>query len=249
MEDVFEILSNSILYVALGFVFLKIYRLFVILPKTTDHEAVLTESLAIGFILKRIYDIPNINFNTYVDTMIMIVNSAILGLCFAKIVQCKQINNFLRKLVLKQTQNNFIWHDLLDKYAIHAQIVDYDNDVVYYGRIALIEAYNNHPQILLTEYEWYSQGELKDDFSEHPEQTVLIDTSKYKDIKLIFDSNGDVIKQWSKKDDDTFVKECIEPKDTKPKTTSNVFALIRDANQQAQNAIHVKIKKVSNPHK
>lgn len=170
MENVFEILSKSVLYVVLGFIFLKI----------------------------------------------------------------------LRKSESKQTQNNFIWHNLLDKYATHAQIVDYNNDVVYYGRIALIEAYNNHPQILLTEYEWYSQGELKDDFSEHPEQTVLIDTSKYKDIKLIFDSNGDVIKQWSKKDDDTFVKECIEPKDTKPKTTSNVFALIRDANQQAQNAVHVK---------
>lgn len=103
--------------------FLKIYRLFVISPKNTNYETVLTESLAMGFILKRIYDIPDLNFNVYIDTLMMVIISAVLGLCFAKIVQCKQIHDFLQKLGLKQAQNNFIWHDLLDKYAIHAQML------------------------------------------------------------------------------------------------------------------------------
>ena len=198
MTDMINFLSNAILYIALGFTFLKVYWLFLIKPQPDNFEVLLIESLTTGFVLKRIYDIPDININIYIDTIIMLIISALMALFLAYF-----INRFhlLKNIGLHQNANNYIWNDIIGKKAIFAQLTDYDNNITYYGKILSIEANNKHPQIILSGYQQFFNNDLINNFEDSPEQLVILDTSHYKDIQIILDPNEDILKPHTNKNE------------------------------------------------
>lgn len=136
------------------------------------------------------------SFNIYVDVVGMIVSSFILGYLSALIISAKWFNNFLLFLGIRQTKNQYIWQDIIDNQPIYVTVIDYQNKVQYYGKVVMIETYKEHPQIQLSEYTYSVNGELVDDFSNNPEYTVLIDTSKYSDVKISYHYDSDKVMAW-----------------------------------------------------
>lgn len=195
-------LSNAILYIALGFTFLKVYWLFLIKPQPDNFEVLLIESLTTGFVLKRIYDIPDININIYIDTIIMLIISALMAYGLAYFINhSNYLAHRLKNIGLHQNANNYIWNDIIGKKAIFAQLTDYDNNITYYGMILSIEANNKHPQIILSGYKQFLNNELISDYEKKPEQLVILDTSQYKDIQIVLDPSEDILKPHTNKNE------------------------------------------------
>lgn len=67
--------------------------------------------------------------------------------------------------------------------------IDLDKDVLF----------ERHPQIVLNHYQywenWHDNPTM--DFSDDPTRTVLIDTSKYTEIDIIYQKTSSFIKYWS----------------------------------------------------
>lgn len=195
MKELYDLLPNVILYLVTGFIFLKTYRFVSIVQTTTNYTHVLFESLITGFVLKSLYDLfPSIN--VYVDIVGMIISSFVLGYLSAILMSTKWFEKFLLFLGIRQTKNKYIWQDIVDDQPIYATVLDYQNKVQYNGKIVLIETYKEHPQIQLSEYTYSINGDLIDDFSNNPEYTVLIDTSKYSDIQISYHSDSDKVESW-----------------------------------------------------
>lgn len=197
MNDMLDFLSSAILYVVLGFIYLKSYRLFNLNKVNDNVEVVITESLVVGFVLAKLFSLIPININVALDTVCMIITSALAGIVMAKIICSQRLFELLVRLGLRKTRNHYIWDDLIDNYAVKVMVIDYENNIIYDGKLVLFEEHNNRPQIILSEYTQYIGDELRNDFKGHPEQVVMIDTSKYKDILITFDSNSEVIKKWT----------------------------------------------------
>ena len=66
---------------------------------------------------------------------------------------------FLLFLRIRQTNNQYIWQDIVDNQPIYVTISDYQNKVQYYGKVVMIETYKKHPQIQISEY-MYSKWKI-----------------------------------------------------------------------------------------
>lgn len=221
MKEIYELLPNIILYLAIGFVYLRVYRFTSIIQTTKNVSELLIESLIIGFALKCFYNLfPSIN--SYIDMFGMLVSSVIVGFVSAKMFSGKAFNKILTFLDIRQTKSQFIWQDILGDTPIWITAIDYDKDIFYYGKAVLIEGYERKPQILITEY-IYEHNDTEIDNTNNPSKTVLIDTSKFQDIWISYMNDEEKVRSW-KFDDNiptticNFIPRLLQKNNSKRKT-------------------------------
>ena len=197
MAELINLLPEIILYFVLGFIFIRTYRFIRVNKNPEDYKNILIEILISGFILRKLFDIFPLSFNYYVDTVGMIISSFILGLVIAKFVSSELLNNMLAKFKIRQTVNFNFWNDIEDKdSAIYVEVIDQENNIGIDGKLVLYEAFTRQPLIQLSTYRKSKENKIINDFSNQPERTILIDTSKYKDIVITYDKNSKKIESW-----------------------------------------------------
>lgn len=198
MSEVFNILPDIIVYIVLGYIFLRVFRIVRIVKNSDNYEHILIESLVFGFIIKNIAILIPFSFGYYLDIICMSISSAIFGYLFAKLLENRYILKIIDKLKIKHTKYKYMWQNIDDPdYAIFIDVTNPDTNIRYFGQLVVYEEFERFPIIQLCRYINWDNNGLLNDYSDDPTRTVLIDTSKYTEIDVTYQKCSDFIKRWS----------------------------------------------------
>ena len=203
MDSIFENLPNYIIYIILGFLFLRVFKYMCTLKNSNEYEHVLMESVLVGFILKQFYDLfPSIN--DAIDIIGMTIATIIIAVIFAKFYSSKFIDKILCMMGVHRTRNKYIWKDIEDPdYRIVADVFNPDTNEAYHGVVIYYEEFKEHPQIVLNYYQYFENwhnGKVTMDFSKNPNKVVIVDTEQFSRVTISYDKNSHKIKPLIKKD-------------------------------------------------
>ena len=197
MSDIFNILPDIVIYIVLGYICLHMYRITRIVKKSDDFEHILTESIVVGFIIKNVISLIPFTFGEYIDTIGMIISSAAIGFGVAKFLETPIADNVINILKIKHTKFKYMWQNIDDpNYAIFIDATNPETHIRYFGQVVMYEEFERFPIIQICKYMAWKNDEILFDYSDNPTQTVLIDTSKYTEIDIIYQKNSNVIKRW-----------------------------------------------------
>lgn len=190
MSDLISYLPDVIIYIVLGFIFIKVYRFVSVIKNPSDYKHILPESLIYGFILNSIYNliysmIP-ININIYIGRICMILLTVAAAYLSARIVYSQLFTNILCKLNIHQTPIKDFWVDITQgEYSSYITVIDDKHQSIIRGKIKLIETYNNRPLIQISNYTTtdFNTGEINNQ-KNNDFETIVIDTSKYSEVYL-----------------------------------------------------------------
>lgn len=199
MESIINMLPDIIIYIVLGYLFCTTYTFARKQDTNSNYQYLFLKSITWGFVLKKIYDeFPSTGKYT-IDIIGMAIASALLGGLIAMVIGSWVFEKFLNFLHVGRNPNKYIWNDLIhDKYAISVRVEDETTHRIYEGDLVSVEELTEKPQILLSAYKEFKNGVLIHNYSENYEQTVLIDTSKFSAIKLIYAKEGHKVKEWAR---------------------------------------------------
>lgn len=190
MSDLISYLPDVIIYIVLGFIFIKVYRFVSVIKNPSDYKHILTESLIYGFILNSIYNliysmIP-ININIYIGRICMILLTVAAAYLSARIVYSQLFTNILCKLNIHQTPIKDFWVDVTQgEYASHITIFDREHNLIIRGKVKMIETYNDRPLIQISNYTTTTlNNDTINNLEDNSVETIIIDTSKYPEIYL-----------------------------------------------------------------
>ena len=173
------------------------YRITRIVKKSDDFEHILTESIVVGFIIKNVISLIPFSFGEYIDTIGMIISSAAIGFGVAKILETPIADKVINILKIKHTKFKYMWQNIDDpNYAIFIDATNPETHIRYFGQVVMYEEFERFPIIQICKYMAWKNDEILFDYSDNPTQTVLIDTSKYTEIDIIYQKNSNVIKRW-----------------------------------------------------
>lgn len=199
MDELISVLPSIIIYLALGFCYIKVYKFTRIIKSDAGNQNLLVESLIFGFVLRNLLGLIPVSFGKYIDVIGMIVFSVIAGYLTAKAFESKWLNKIRSFLKINQTFNKNIWGDIADENgATYITVVD-DNNIFVEGLLVLHEPHKSQPLMQLAKYKVYNGDDLFIDYSEDPERTILIDTTKYKGIFITYEKCSDKTNRWKNK--------------------------------------------------
>lgn len=205
MDSIFENLPNFIIYIILGFLFLRVFKYMCTLKNSNEYEHVLMESILVGFILKQGYNLIIPSINDTIDIIIMIIITIIIAILFAKLYSSKFIDKFLYMMGVHRTRNKYIWKDIEDQdYRIVVDVFNPDTNEAYHGVVIYYEEFKEHPQIVLNYYQYFENwhnGKVTMDFSKNPNKVVIVDTEQFSRVTISYDKNSHKIKPLIKNRD------------------------------------------------
>ena len=114
MPDIFNLLPNIIVYIVLGYVFLRVFRIVRIVKNSDNYEHILVKSLVYGFIIKSIFALIPFSFGYYIDIVGMSISSAIVAFLSAKLLETNFICNVIDKLKIRHTKFKYMWQNIVD---------------------------------------------------------------------------------------------------------------------------------------
>lgn len=198
MDKLIELLPQLIIYIILGFIFLRVFRYMCTIKNSVEYEHIVWESLLVGYILKQCYDmIPSVNY--VIDILGMIIATLVISTLFAKVYSSKALDKFLKIIGIHRTRNKYLWKDIEDsEYRTMVDAVNPDTNEAYHGVVVLYEEFKEHPQIVLSYYKYYKDwhtGEAYFDFSDDPSKIVIVDTLQFSRISIEYDQNSSKIKR------------------------------------------------------
>lgn len=198
VEKIIESLPYFIVCIALGFVFLRVFRHMCSIENSDNHEHIIWESLFVGFILKNGFALIPFSINQTADIIGMTISTFIFAVIFAKLYSSTKIDSLFRKLGVYRTRNKYIWKDIEDtKNATKIKVINPDTKEAYSGVLKYYEEYERHPQIVLQNFKYWKNEkdeEPKYDYSEEPHCVTLIDTEKFSKIFIIYNSDSEKAK-------------------------------------------------------
>ncbi len=198
MNELIEALPQYILYIVLGFIFLRIFRYMSTIKNSNNYDHIIWESIVVGFILNTLYKAIPFSINQPIDTIGMIIGTIFAAGLSAKLYSCKHIDKGLRKLGIYRTRNTFIWQDIEDKdNATYINAVNPETNEAYSGMLKYYEDFERNPQIILQNYKYWEDWHNKTptlDFSNEPEYTILIDTTVFSRITVIYLPESEKVK-------------------------------------------------------
>lgn len=90
-----------------------------------------------------------------------------------------------------------MWQNIDDpNHAIFIDVTNPETHIRYFGQVVMYEEFERFPIIQICKYMAWKDNDLLFDYSDDPTQTVLIDTSKYTEIDIIYQKNSNIIKRW-----------------------------------------------------
>ena len=195
MTFLIEHIDMYIMYIILGYVFLKTFQyVSVSEDKGSGIDSKLISSFIIGYIYYKICNAIPWHISNEVDTVGIFASAFGIAFGLGKLLSSEiAFKTLLIKLGIRQTPNRYIWNDLFGDYSMQV-IVKYEK-ATYDGFIHLIEPYNNSPQIVLGSYiEYNSSGEVINDQRYSNEQLLILDLSKALSVEIKYFEEDEMCK-------------------------------------------------------
>lgn len=145
----------------------------------------LTASLVIGYVICQIASLIPFSLGMIIDNICIVGCSIILGFIAGKVMNGEFIYDIAEELHINRTVNEFLWNDLIDNKIMKAQIKI--NDIIYSGKIHLVEEFSNAPHIVLGDYSINDQRET------NPRKIIVLDTSKATEIIIEYSEGSSMI--------------------------------------------------------
>lgn len=195
-------ISDIILYIVLGFIFMQIFNFIVSNQSSNDFQHIFFKSLIIGFILVNVMStLPFTSNNIYLYALILVMITVILSYIMAQIYCSTVFKNICKFIKVRRTVNPYIWNDIEDKkQTLWIRIGFKELNLKYVGILACVEDFQRQPLIVLTRYSKCGfledeNGETSIDFTNDPKQRIVLDTSKADYIEFVYDKDSEVIRE------------------------------------------------------
>jgi len=199
LKELIDILPQIIIYIVLGYSFIRTYKFVRIIEQSKEAESILTSSLVTGFALICLFKLVPSTGNKLIDNIAMIISSSALGYLAGLIVNSGAFGSMCRFFKIKQTPNSTIWRDIEDSHCgVFVRLENYETKTVFVGLYVLGEAYERFPIIQLSGYQKSVDNEIESDFKDQPQRTIVLDTSKFDEISVFYDTRSPKIKEWYK---------------------------------------------------
>lgn len=196
MEDIktlHELLPDVIVYLLLGFTFVKIFKYVTNREELTEVNPIIVESIITGFVIKKVFELLPFTSHIYIVDVLCIFIATIIGSYFLGKLWLSEIFFKIKKfLKINRTERKYIWYDLRDTIAVYIDATNPDTKVRYFGKLKLIEESQRQPLILLKGYVKYIGDKEIVDYLDDNTRTVLLDTSKYTEIEITYQRE----KEW-----------------------------------------------------
>ena len=193
------------LYMVQGYVFISIYNF--IRFKQNDLNHLFFKSIVTSYILKVLFDwifvksiiideavvrlvrIFNVEYESSIYCILLLIFSVILSFVSARIIQHEKFNDFLMWIGIKRTTNSSVWEDVI-KPNCWLMVYLSSSESVYFGQYKYGEEFVNKPLIVLEHYKIMDlDGNTKTDCSESSDIAV-IDTKNIERIEIAYQDNG-----------------------------------------------------------
>ncbi len=198
MEKLIDFLPQVIIYIILGFIFLRIFRYMCTIKNSDEYEHIIWESLLVGFVLKHCYMLIPFSVNYIVDIVGMIILTIFLSAGISKIYSNRKIDEVLQKIGIHRTRNKYLWKDIEDSdYRMVVDAMNPDTQELYHGVVIYYEEFMKHPQLVLNHYKYWENfhKEAIMDYTNDPSKVVIVDTNQFSRITISYDSNSKKIKR------------------------------------------------------
>lgn len=176
MNNLIEHIDMYIMYIVLGYVFLKTFQFVASRQdKSLGIESKLISSFIVGYVYYKICNAIPWHISNEIDMVGIFASAVIFAIILGKIISSNTfINKILIAFNMRQTANEYIWDDLFGDYSMNI-IVKY-NDVTYDGFFHLVEQNNNSPHIVLGSYvEYDKNGDVINDKRDSNDQLIVLD--------------------------------------------------------------------------
>lgn len=199
MDELAKRLPELIIYISLGFIFVKTYKFIRIIKPAKDQQGAVFEYLTVGFVIYKIFNAIPFTLGDVIDIIGISFCTFVSSIILASFVNSKKYDTICKLLKIHQTPNDDIWRDIEDRdCGIYIKVEDLRNKTTIDGLLVLYEQHNKTPYIQLSEYRVVKSGEMIEDHSDEPHRTILLDTSKYDTVSITYDEDSDKVKSWSK---------------------------------------------------
>lgn len=186
-------IPNIVSYVVYGYIYLTVYY-WVSFKNRNDFQNFIFKSLVVNYVLMSVYElsvfkIAWLNNHIYVQTVMLVTISAMLGLLLGRMIISHWFNFILHKFHVGRTTNDNIWDDVIKPYV---WLCIYTKDgCSYLGQYRYGEAFKSEPVIMLVHYTKYDvNDEIVLDYSNEPERAVLLNTKDFEKIEIIYDEKN-----------------------------------------------------------
>lgn len=197
MEYLAEHLPELITYISFGFIFIKPYEYVRVIKPISNQQGFFIECLTVGFVICKIFNAIPISINPTIDTIIMAVITFAVSYGVGRFVNSSWFEKLCDKLKMQQTPNDDIWRDIEDKdCGVYVVVKDLSKNIVINGLLVLYEQHSQTPYIQLSKYVIAKNGEKIEDHSNEPHYTILLDTSKYDMVSVVYDKTSKRVSNW-----------------------------------------------------
>lgn len=195
MNELVNLLPDIILYIVLGYVFIRVFKFICAIENNTEYKHVFVESLITGFVLNNVFRIIPFSLGKYLDIIGMTIGSIILGYVSAFIFNSECLQRIFRFLKIKQTTNKYIWADIADKdCGTYISLYNKNKNEYIEGSVILFESFERKPIVQITKIRKTVNGNVVLDYTQNTERTLIVDTSKYDEIFVTYAVNSSKIK-------------------------------------------------------
>ena len=189
------------LYMVQGYVFISIYNF--IRFKQNDLNHIFFKSIVTSYILKILFDwvfvksvnvddtvvrlvrLVNVEYESIVYCILLLLCSAILSFILAIITQHEKFNKLLLLAGIKRTTNSNIWEDVV-KPNCWLMVYLNSRDLVYFGQYKYGEEFTSKPLLVLEHYQVMDlDGNIKSNCSNSSE-VAIIDTKDIERIEIVY---------------------------------------------------------------
>lgn len=176
------------------------------------YEHLIVKSIVANYILSSLGKVfihfSNIKIpeNEIIKTVCFMIFCFILGVIIGKLTTSEFFNKILHKIHIGRTTNNNIWDDII-KPGTWLRIYTKNENISYLGQFRYGEPFTNEPKIVLSTYQILDlEGNVLADYSEKPNDMVVLNTKDFDRIEITYSDRIPIIQRIKSKINDIPVK-------------------------------------------
>ena len=182
IKELLDILPQIVVYVAVGFIFLKTFHFVALRQNSMDIDHILTASLVVGFIYCNVaYMIP-FSISYEIDHIGIIVSSLFFGYFAGRLARSKVWLRILDFFKIYDSFNMYYWDDLMPEDST-MKVYVHMNEKIYEGMVHTYESYSNSPHIVLASFIVKdNNNNVLEDFSDDCTKVIILDASQAESV-------------------------------------------------------------------
>ena len=188
-----EHLTEFLLYVVPGYLFLSVYRYILYKDENTVSQTanILLNSIIASFVLSPLYNgllsLFHSNWGTsdYTYLIYVFVFCVLTGYLSASTITSRKASMLFEAVKINRTVHQNIWNDVL-KPDMWIRIWLKESDKSYYGQVKYRENYGREPLIVLEYYQFLDEHATAIiDHTSDPKRTVLLNLTLFERIEMV----------------------------------------------------------------